>query len=44
LIGIIFKVIAPLSGVLFAVSNPEAAQKINDIIWNSFERIAGVLS
>jgi len=33
-----------LTGIMFAASNPDAAQKISDLVWNGFNAIIGVVS
>jgi len=42
ILGAILKGVTILTGIMFAVGNPEAAQTISDLIWTGFESILGV--
>jgi len=40
----ILKTATILTGIMFAASNPKAAQQISDLVWNGFNAIIGVVS
>jgi len=44
ILGAILKAATILTGIMFAVGNPEAAQTISDLIWNGFDSILGVFN